>query len=181
VLLKGLAVSRTRRVVMHVVNRSSSSNANRQVEFRLDDDFAERLRQLRTLVPSPGTLSRYRDLVIDKLRMRLPNAIWRLGNDDDPAVEDSCMVISPKGSFNCGGRNRKMREELVTYGFPVQRLIELHVERPHGETFFIYDGVLANEQPSESPLGRWVTLMRELEALRISMPNGQARQDPLQH
>jgi hypothetical protein len=152
---------------MQVVRRSSSSNANRQVEFQLDDNFAERLRQLRTLVPSLGSLSKHRDLVIDKLRMRLPNAVWRAGNEVDSAVEDSCMVIASEGSFNCGGKNPKTREEMMTYRFPVQRLIELHVERPQSETFFICDGVFANEQPSDSALGRWITLMHELEELRV--------------
>ena len=96
--------------------------------------------------------------------MRVPNAVWRLSEAVDSGVECSCMVIASEGSFSFGGRNRKTQEEVGTYRFSIQLLLELHAERPQGETFFIYDGVFANEQSSESASGRWVTLMHELDS-----------------
>jgi hypothetical protein len=75
-------MSKPRHVIMQVVKRSSGS-ATHHVEFLMDDNFAERLRQLRSLVPPLGSLNKQRDLVIDKVRVRLPNAIWRSGNEID--------------------------------------------------------------------------------------------------
>nr|WP_233101595.1 hypothetical protein [Variovorax sp. IB41] len=151
---------------MQVVKRSSGS-ATHHVEFLMDDNFAERLRQLRSLVPPLGSLNKQRDLVIDKVRVRLPNAIWRSGNeiDMDGGVEGSCIVIAAEGSFNCGGKDRKTREKLVTYNFSISRLVELHAERPEGETFYIRDGTFANDEPADSPAGRWVASMHELEVV----------------
>lgn len=151
---------------MQVVKRSSGS-ATHHVEFLMDDNFAERLRQLRSLVPPLGALNKQRDLVIDKVRVRLPNAIWRSGNEIaiDGGVDGSCIVIAAEGSFNCGGKDRRTREKLVTYNFSIARLIELHGERPEGETLYIRDGVFANDEPAESPAGRWVASMHELEVV----------------
>ncbi|MES2252014.1 MAG: hypothetical protein V4645_32430 [Pseudomonadota bacterium] len=151
---------------MQVVKRSSGS-ATHHVEFLMDDNFAERLRQLRSLVPPLGALNKQRDLVIDKVRVRLPNAIWRSGNEIaiDGGVDGSCIVIAAEGSFNCGGKDRRTREKLVTYNFSIARLIELHSERPEGETLYIRDGVFANDEPAESPAGRWVASMHELEVV----------------
>jgi len=149
---------------MQVLRRSSGS-ASHHVEFVMDDNFAERLRQLRSLVPPLGSLNKQRDLVIDKVRVRLPNAIWRSGQGSDSSVEGSCIVIAAEGSFNCGGKDRLTREKLVTYNFPIARLIELHAQRPEGETFYIRDGTFANDEPADSPAGRWVASMHELEAV----------------
>ncbi|SFP30053.1 hypothetical protein SAMN03159339_1544 [Variovorax sp. 770b2] len=151
---------------MQVVKRSSGS-ATHHVEFLMDDNFAERLRQLRSLVPPLGSLNKQRDLVIDKVRVRLPNAIWRSGNeiDMDGGVEGSCIVIAAEGSFNCGGKDRKTREKLVTYNFSISRLVELHAERPEGETLYIRDGTFANDEPADSAAGRWVASMHELEVV----------------
>jgi hypothetical protein len=151
---------------MQVVKRSSGS-ATHHVEFLMDDNFAERLRQLRSLVPPLGSLNKQRDLVIDKVRVRLPNAIWRSGNeiDMDGGVEGSCIVIAAEGSFNCGGKDRKTREKLVTYNFSISRLVELHAERPEGETLYIRDGTFANDEPADSAAGRWVASMHEFEVV----------------
>ncbi|MDQ0607778.1 hypothetical protein [Variovorax sp. W1I1] len=159
-------MSKPRHVVMQVVKRSSGS-ATHHVEFLMDDNFAERLRQLRSLVPPLGTLNKQRDLVIDKVRVRLPNAIWRSGNEIDMegGVEGSCIVIAAEGSFNCGGKDRKTREKLVTYNFSIARLVELHAERPEGETLYIRDGTFANDEPADSAAGRWIASMHELEVV----------------
>jgi hypothetical protein len=127
-------MAKPRPVIMQVVKRSSGS-ATHHVEFLMDDNFAERLRQLRSLVPPLGSLNKQRDLVIDKVRVRVPNAIWRSGNEieADGGVDGSCIVIAAEGSFNCGGKDRKTREKLVTYNFSIARLLELHAERPEGE------------------------------------------------
>jgi hypothetical protein len=135
----------------------------------LDDNFAERLRQLRSLVPPLTGLNMQRDLVIDKVRARLPSAIWRCGGGADGseanAVEGSCIVIAAEGSFNCGGKDRKTREKLVTYNFSIARLVELHAERPEGETLYIRDGTFANDEPADSAAGRWIASMHELEVV----------------
>jgi hypothetical protein len=157
-------MNKSRHVVMQVVRRSSGS-ATHHVEFVMDDIFAERLRQLRSLVPPLGSLNRQRDLVIDKVRVRLPNAVWRTGREIDQAVEGSCIVISAEGAFNCGGKDRQTREKLVTYNFSISRLVELHAERPEGETLYLRDGTFANDEPAESAAGRWVASLHELEAV----------------
>ena len=157
-------MSKSRHVVMQVVRRSSGS-ATHHVEFVVDDIFAERLRQLRSLVPPLGSLNRQRDLVIDKVRVRLPNAVWRTGREIDHEVEGSCIVISSEGAFNCGGKDRRTREKLVTYNFSISRLVELHAERPEGETLYIRDGTFANDEPAESAAGLWVASLHELEVV----------------
>ena len=157
-------MSKPRHVVMQVVKRSSGS-ATHHVEFLMDDNFAERLRQLRSLVPPLGSLNKQRDLVIDKVRVRLPNAIWRTGTQVDNGVEGSCIVIASEGSFNCGGKDRTTREKLVTYNFSISRLVDLHTERTEGETLYIRDGTFANDEPAESAAGLWVASLNELEAV----------------
>jgi hypothetical protein len=62
-------MSEPRRVVMQVVKRSGGTTHH--VEFTVDENFAERLRQLRSLVPPLNTLNAQRDLVIDKVRVRV--------------------------------------------------------------------------------------------------------------
>lgn len=134
----------------------------------MDDNFADRLRQLRSLVPPLNTLNKQRDLVIDKVRVRLPTAVWRCGGDEDSQVEGSCIVIAAEGFFNCGGRDRKTKEKLVTYTFPIGRLLELHTERPAGETFYIRDGIFTNDEPVDSAAGRWVASLHEMDIMRVS-------------
>jgi hypothetical protein len=153
-----------RHVVMQVVKRSGG--AMHHVEFTMDDNFAERLRQLRSLVPPLTALNKQRDLVIDKVRVRLPTAVWRLGGEEAAQVDGSCMVIAAEGFFNCGGKDRKTKEKLVTYTFPIARLIELHTERPAGETFYIRDGIFTNDEPANSAAGRWVASLHEIEEMR---------------
>lgn len=158
-------MSRARQIIMQVVKRSGG--ATHHVEFRIDDTFTERLRQLRSLVPPLNALNKQRDLVIDKVRVRLPSAIWRCGGDVDSSVEGSCVVIAAEGFFNCGARDRKSKEKLVTYTFPIARLVELHAERPAGETFYIRDGIFSNDEPADSSAGRWVQSLHELEEMRV--------------
>ncbi|AMM26511.1 hypothetical protein AX767_20735 [Variovorax sp. PAMC 28711] len=172
------AVSNTRQIVMQVVKRNGEPAHH--VEFTLDDNFAERLRQLRSLVPPLTGLNRARDLVIDKVRARLPAAIWRCGAGDGQEanpVEGSCIVIAAEGFFNCGAKDSKSKEKLVTYTFPISRLIELHVERPSGETFFIRNGIFTNDEPADSSAGRWVALLHEAEHSRL--PEGPSHFDTL--
>ncbi len=129
------------------------------VEFTLDDSFAERLRQLRTLVPPLNSLNRNRDLVIDKVRVRLPSAIWRCSGAGEAAteVDGSSIVIAAEGFFNCGGKKRGSREKLVTYTFPIARLIELHAERADAEVALAFEptGLRASirfrPQPIQAP------------------------------
>jgi hypothetical protein len=169
-------MSSSRHVIMQVVKRSGG--ATHHVEFSMDDNFAERLRQLRSLVPPLSNLNKQRDLVIDKVRVRLPTAIWRCGGDVDSSVDGSCIVIAAEGFFNCGGKDRKTKEKLVTYTFPIARLIELHMERPAGETFYIRDGLFTNDEPTNSPAGRWVASLHEMDLMRV--PDGPSDFDTLQ-
>ena len=104
--------------------------------------------------------------MIDKVRVRLPTAVWRLGGEEAAQVDGSCIVIAAEGFFNCGGKDRKTKEKLVTYTFPIARLIELHTERPAGETFYIRDGVFTNDEPANSAAGRWVASLHEMEETR---------------
>lgn len=138
-----------RHVVMQVVKRSGG--ATHHVGFTINDSFVERLRQLRSLVPPLTALNKQRDLVIDKVRVRLPNAVWRAGAQLEQQIEGSCIVIANEGFFSCGGRDRVTKEKLVTYAFSIARLSELHAERPAGETFYIRDGVFTNDEPVDSP------------------------------
>jgi hypothetical protein len=71
-----------RHVVMQVVKRSGG--ATHHVGFTINDSFVERMRQLRSLVPPLTSLNKQRDLVIDKVRVRLPNAVWRAGAQIEP-------------------------------------------------------------------------------------------------
>lgn len=159
-------MSEPRHVVMQVVKRSGGSTHH--VEFTVDDNFCERLRQLRSLVPPLNTLNKQRDLVIDKVRVRMPSAVWRCDGDGESLVDGSCIVIAAEGVFNCGGKDRKTREKLVTYAFPIARLLSLHADRPAGETFYIRDGMFTNDEPAESSAGRWVATLHELELMRAS-------------
>lgn len=155
-----------RKVAMQVVKRSGASTHH--VEFTIDDNFADRLRQLRSLVPPLNSLNRTRDLVIDKVRVRLPNAVWHCRTEVDVGVDGSCIVISADGYFNCGGKDRKTREKMVTYTFPIARLVELHAERPEGETFYLRDGIFTNDEPVDSAAGQWVASLHEKVEVRVS-------------
>ena len=169
-------MGQARSVVMQVVKRSGSGN--HYVEFTLDDQVAERLRQLRSLVPPLTNLNKQRDLVIDKVRVRLPSAVWRCGGDPDSEVDGSCIVIAAEGFFNCGGKDRQTKEKLVTYTFPISRLLELHQERPAGETFYIRNGIFTNDEPATSSAGRWVAALHELQVSRAA--DGSSDFDTLQ-
>lgn len=158
-------MSTVRHVVMQVVKRSGG--ATHHVGFTIDEHFVERLRQLRSLVPQLTALNKQRDLVIDKVRVRLPNAVWRSGAQVEEQIEGSCIVIASEGFFSCGGRDRRTKEKLVTYAFPIARLSELHAERPAGETLYIRDGVFTNDEPADSPAGRWVASLHELDEMRV--------------
>lgn len=157
---------------MQAVKRSGE--ATHHVQFVLDDTFAERLRQLRSLVPPLSPLTRQRDLVIDKVRVRLPSAIWRRngagGEVDQAEVEDSCMVIAAEGLFNCGAKDRLAKEKLMTHSFAIVRLLELHAERLSGETLFIRNGVFINDESVDSSAGRWVAALQESDQPQLPLP-----------
>ena len=165
-----------RHVIMQVVKRSGG--ATHHVSFTIDDHFVERLAQLRSLVPPLTTLNKQRDLVIDKVRVRLPTAVWRAGSQVEDHVEGSCIVIANEGLFSCGGKDRRTKEKLVTYAFSIARLSELHAERRAGETFYIRDGVFTNDEPADSAAGRWVASLLEFEEVRV--PDAPSDFDTLQ-
>ena len=150
---------------MQVVKRSGG--ATHHVQFVIDESFIDRLRQLRSLVPPLTSINRQRDLVIDKVRVRLPNAVWRNGAQVESHIEGSCVVVAAEGLFSCGGKDGKTKEKLVTYAFPIVRLAELHTERPAGETFYLRDGVFANDESVGTPSGRWVAMLHGLDEVRV--------------
>lgn len=163
-------MSNPRQVIMQAVKRSGE--ATHHVQFVLDDTFAERLRQLRSLVPPLTTLTKQRNLIIDKVRVRLPMAIWRRngGSEDPTVVDDSSMVIAVEGLFNCGAKDRHAEEKLMTHSFAIVRLLELHAERPSGETLFIRNGIFVNDESVASSAGRWVAALQEIEHARLPLP-----------
>lgn len=152
--------SSSRLVVMRLV--LPVGGAPRHVEYRIDDGFVERLRQLRSLVPMITSLSRQRDLVIDKVRVRLPSAIWRRV-DAEIHVTGSCLVVSNEGIFHCGGKDTDNGHKLLSCTFPISRLIDLHGQRPAGETLYIQTGFFINDEPAETDAGRWLASMHAVE------------------
>lgn len=164
----------SRLVVMRLV--LPVGGAPRHVEYRIDDGFIERLRQLRTLVPMTTSLSRQRDLVIDKVRVRLPSAIWRRV-DAEIHVAGSCLVVSNEGIFHCGGKDLDNGHKLLSCTFPISRLVELHGQRPAGETFYIQSGFFINDEPAETEAGRWIASMNPSEGAAI--PEGASDFDTL--
>lgn len=163
--------SNTRQVVIQAVKRSGEETHH--VQFVLDDTFAERLRQLRSLVPPLTSLTRQRDLVIDKVRVRLPNAIWRRSGGHDTQeptlVDGSCLVIASEGLFNCGAKDRLAKEKLMTHSFPISRLLELHAKRTEGEPLFIRNGVFINDESVDSSAGRWVAALQDSETAPLPL------------
>jgi len=151
---------------MQVISRAG--DAAHHVEFTLDDAFAERLNQLRSLVPPLNNLNRHRDLVIDKVRVRLPSAVWRCEGPGEAAtvVDGSSIVVAAEGFFNCGAKKRANREKLVTYTFPIARLIELHQSRRNGEPFFLRNGIFTNDEPADSNARRWAAMLHAHEPAR---------------
>ena len=139
---------------MQAMKRVSATTHH--VVFAVDDSFIERMRQLRSLVPPLSPLNRQRDLVIDKVRVRLPNAVWRAGNEVMADIAGSCMVVATEGVFSCGAKDQRSRDKLVTHTFPISRLIELHASRPMDETLFIREGVFANEEAPGSESRDWM-------------------------
>lgn len=164
-----------RLVVMRLVH--PIGGAPRTVEFRIDDAFIERLRQLRTLVPTPTSLNRNRDLVIDKVRVRLSSALWR--RVEMPLrASSSCLVVSNEGVFHCGAKDSESGHKLMSCSFSIARLMELHEQRPAGETLYIYSGFFINDEPTESEAGRWVAQMHAIES-HVQMAEGSSDFDTL--
>ena len=158
-------MNNARQVIMQVVKRSGG--ATHYVQLLIDDSFVDRLRQLRSLVPPITGINRQRDLVIDKVRVRLPNGVWRNGAQVESQIEGSCVVVAAEGLFSCGGKDSKTKEKLVTYAFPIARLGELHAERPAGETFYLRDGVFCNDESTGSPAGRWMALLHGFDEMQV--------------
>lgn len=75
------------------VDTGVSASVARQVEFTLDDEFLDRLRQLRSLVPLLTSLTERRDLVIDRVRARIPRALWRVGDGPEVVMEQSGLGL----------------------------------------------------------------------------------------
>lgn len=147
------AQNASRLVVMRLV--SPVGGTPRHVEFRIDLAFVERLRQLRTLVPALTSLNRQRDLVIDKVRVRLQTAVWRRAQAEI-RVASSCLVVTNEAVFHCGARDIENGHKLLSCSFPISRLIDLNAQRPTGETLYIQSGFFINDEPPETEAGRWV-------------------------
>lgn len=120
------------------VDRGVASTVARQVEFILDDEFVDRLRQLRSLVPLLTSLSERRDLVIDRVRARIPRAVWRVGEGPEVVMERSGLVVAPDGLFCCAARIKDTRERWQTPHASIPRLIEAHVSLVQGEPLRVF-------------------------------------------
>lgn len=103
-----------------------------EVEFRIDQRFMERLQQLRSLVPPLNTLTMRRDLVIDKVRLRLPTAQWRNELHDAVSVVGTCLVVASDGTLSCAAKCLVTRDRLQTPALPIAKLVELHRLTPPG-------------------------------------------------
>ncbi|WP_454909551.1 hypothetical protein [Variovorax gossypii] len=115
----------SRSVTMRATSRAETRWAF-EVEFRIDQRFMERLQQLRSLVPPPNALTLRRDLVIDKVRLRLPTARWRNDLHEDLPVEGSCLVVASDGTLSCAAKCPGTRDRLQTPALPIAELVELH-------------------------------------------------------
>ena len=166
----------SRLVVMRLV--LPVGGAPRHVEYRIDHTFIDRLRQLRTLVPMITSLNRQRDLVIDKVRVRLPSAVWRRV-DAGIRVSGSSLVVSNEGIFHLGAKDVDNGHKLLTCTFPISRLIDLHAQRPAGETLYIQSGFFINDEPAETEAGRWVAAVHAIEEGGMVIPEGASDFDTL--
>lgn len=130
----------SRQVIMQVAQVASGTAWH--VEFTINSDFAERLRQLRSLVPAATGRISQRDLVIDKVRARLRKANWRSSAGSNPVVDGSCIVFSSNGTFSCVAKNRDTREQLRTFEASVEEVLALHASRPIEEILYVGAGVV---------------------------------------
>lgn len=128
----------SRQVIMQVAQ--STNTLGWHVEFTIDDDFAERLRQLRSLVPMVTGRLAQRDLVVDKVRARLRKAHWRPSDDTESPIDGSCIVFSSDGTFTCVAKLRATREQLRTYSASIAEVLAMHSDRPASETLYIGAG-----------------------------------------
>ncbi len=119
-----------RQVVIEAVGPGRSSGW--QVEFTLDEDTADRLRQLCSLVPVVAPSIRQRDLIIDKVRARLRKAEWRVPHEQpgENVFDASSIVFSADGTFSCVARHRGTNQKVQTRAVDVARILRLHDQLP---------------------------------------------------
>jgi hypothetical protein len=129
------SVKSSRQVIMQAVPRTG--DIAWYVEFTIDNDFVERLRQLRSLVPSSYSMTKKRDLVIDKVRARLRDARWQPSKAVEADIDGSCMVFAADGTFSCAAKNRATEERLQTYYASIEDLLVHHESLPASETLLI--------------------------------------------
>jgi hypothetical protein len=113
-----------------------------QVEVRCDDYFIERLQQLRRLVPPVTPLMAGTNLIIDKLRARLPQAVWRASADLGGAVESSSVVVSADGTFSCSAKHIGMRMRLYSIPVSIADFEAVHKSRPPGDVIYVSQGTI---------------------------------------
>jgi hypothetical protein len=128
-------VKSSRQVIMQAVPRTG--DVAWYVEFTIDNDFVERLRQLRSLVPAYSSMSKKRDLVIDKVRARLREARWQPSRAVQADIDGSCIVFAADGTFSCAAKNRATEERLQTYYASIEDLLIQHESLPASETLLI--------------------------------------------
>jgi hypothetical protein len=101
-----------------------------EVSFTISADFLDRLRQLRSLVPPVTSLTSHRDLIIDKVRARLPNAAWRSTRGDRYSVSGSSLVVASDGTMSCAAKLSVARIRVGTHALSIDGLIHLHKITP---------------------------------------------------
>lgn len=113
-----------------------------QVELVVDDYFVERLQQLRRLVKPVTPLMSQTNLIIDKVRARLPSAVWRSANALDSQVGGSSLVVSCDGTFSCTAKHMASRIRLHSVPVAIADLEALHKSRPVSEVIYATHGAI---------------------------------------
>ncbi len=113
-----------------------------QVDLLFDDYFIERLQQLRRLVQPVTPLMAGTNLIIDKLRARLPRAVWRASADLGSEAESSSVVVSSDGTFSCSAKHVAMRMRLHSIPVSIADFEAVHRSRPPGDVIYVSQGTI---------------------------------------
>jgi hypothetical protein len=134
----------------------------------MDDNFAERLRQLRSLVPplKPQQAARPGD----RQGARAPaecHLALRATKSTSIRVDGSCIVIAAEGSFNCGGKDRKTKREARHVQLLDFARLHRAARRAPAKARPSTSATASSPTTSrpKSPAGRWVASMHELETV----------------
>lgn len=135
-----LSMSSPRKAIFNIAPRGG--DVSWQVELVVDDYFIERLQQLRRLVKPVTPLMAGTNLIIDKVRARLPSAIWHPSNGLDREVVGSSLVVSSDGTCSCTAKHIASRVRLHSVPVAIDDLEALHKSRPEDEVIYVSQGTI---------------------------------------